>query len=148
MLKRGQTPFSFFLSFLSAWQKWRGTRGQRPAKTDRIRARQDLKAPPNGVSPAGTAPALLERARRTRGEGRCGMNEITRVDFVEHMAAFERRVNERFDLLERLMALGFDDTSDQLRIGIEQIAAAPRALHVEVERLEDDVLIMARLKEW
>jgi hypothetical protein len=52
------------------------------------------------------------------------MNEITRVDFVEHMAAFERRVNERFDLLERLMALGFDDTSDQLRIGIEQIAAA------------------------
>jgi diaminohydroxyphosphoribosylaminopyrimidine deaminase / 5-amino-6-(5-phosphoribosylamino)uracil reductase len=33
-------------------------------------------------------------------------------------------------------------------IGIEQIAAAPRALHVEVERLEDDVLIVARLKEW
>jgi diaminohydroxyphosphoribosylaminopyrimidine deaminase/5-amino-6-(5-phosphoribosylamino)uracil reductase len=33
-------------------------------------------------------------------------------------------------------------------IGIEQIAAAPRALHVEVDRLEDDVLIVARLKEW
>jgi diaminohydroxyphosphoribosylaminopyrimidine deaminase/5-amino-6-(5-phosphoribosylamino)uracil reductase len=33
-------------------------------------------------------------------------------------------------------------------IGIEQIAAAPRALHVEVDRLDDDVLIVARLKEW
>jgi diaminohydroxyphosphoribosylaminopyrimidine deaminase/5-amino-6-(5-phosphoribosylamino)uracil reductase len=33
-------------------------------------------------------------------------------------------------------------------IGIEQIAAAPRALHVDVDRLEDDVLIIARLKEW
>jgi diaminohydroxyphosphoribosylaminopyrimidine deaminase/5-amino-6-(5-phosphoribosylamino)uracil reductase len=33
-------------------------------------------------------------------------------------------------------------------IGIEQIAAAPRALHVEVDRLEDDVLITARLREW
>jgi diaminohydroxyphosphoribosylaminopyrimidine deaminase/5-amino-6-(5-phosphoribosylamino)uracil reductase len=33
-------------------------------------------------------------------------------------------------------------------IGIEQIAAAPRALHVDVDRLEDDVLVVARLKEW
>jgi diaminohydroxyphosphoribosylaminopyrimidine deaminase / 5-amino-6-(5-phosphoribosylamino)uracil reductase len=33
-------------------------------------------------------------------------------------------------------------------IGIEKIAAAPRALHVEVDRLDDDVLIVARLKEW
>jgi diaminohydroxyphosphoribosylaminopyrimidine deaminase/5-amino-6-(5-phosphoribosylamino)uracil reductase len=33
-------------------------------------------------------------------------------------------------------------------IGIEQIVAAPRALHVEVDRLDDDVLILARLKEW
>jgi diaminohydroxyphosphoribosylaminopyrimidine deaminase / 5-amino-6-(5-phosphoribosylamino)uracil reductase len=33
-------------------------------------------------------------------------------------------------------------------IGIERIAAAPRALEVEVERLEDDVLIVARLKDW
>src|SRR5919107_268826 len=31
-------------------------------------------------------------------------------------------------------------------IGIEQIAAAPRALHVDVDRLEDDVLITARLR--
>ena len=33
-------------------------------------------------------------------------------------------------------------------MGVEQIAAAPRALHVEVDRLDDDVLIIARLKEW
>jgi len=33
-------------------------------------------------------------------------------------------------------------------IGIERIAAAPRALHVDVERIEDDVLIVARLREW
>ena len=33
-------------------------------------------------------------------------------------------------------------------MGIEQIAAAPRALHMEVERIEDDVLIIARLKDW
>jgi len=33
-------------------------------------------------------------------------------------------------------------------IGIERLAAAPRALHVDVDRLEDDVLIVARLKEW
>src|SRR5918999_1474931 len=33
-------------------------------------------------------------------------------------------------------------------IGIERIAAAPRALEVEVDRLEDDVLIIARLKDW
>jgi diaminohydroxyphosphoribosylaminopyrimidine deaminase / 5-amino-6-(5-phosphoribosylamino)uracil reductase len=33
-------------------------------------------------------------------------------------------------------------------IGIERIAAAPRALEVEIDRLEDDVLIVARLKDW
>jgi diaminohydroxyphosphoribosylaminopyrimidine deaminase/5-amino-6-(5-phosphoribosylamino)uracil reductase len=33
-------------------------------------------------------------------------------------------------------------------IGIERIAAAPRAVHMEVERIEDDVLIIARLKDW
>ena len=49
------------------------------------------------------------------------MNEMTRVDFVEQMAAFERRLTERLDLLERLMALGFDDTSDQIRVGIERL---------------------------
>ncbi|MEX2196945.1 MAG: bifunctional diaminohydroxyphosphoribosylaminopyrimidine deaminase/5-amino-6-(5-phosphoribosylamino)uracil reductase RibD [Thermoleophilaceae bacterium] len=32
--------------------------------------------------------------------------------------------------------------------GVEQIGAARRALHTEVERIEDDVLITARLREW
>ena len=33
-------------------------------------------------------------------------------------------------------------------IGIQSIDAAPRALYVEFERIEEDVLILARLKEW
>jgi diaminohydroxyphosphoribosylaminopyrimidine deaminase / 5-amino-6-(5-phosphoribosylamino)uracil reductase len=32
--------------------------------------------------------------------------------------------------------------------GVEEIGAARRALHTNVERIEDDVLISARLKEW
>ncbi len=44
------------------------------------------------------------------------MNEMTRADFMEQMVAFERRINERFDLLERMVALGFDDTSDKLSL--------------------------------
>ena len=43
------------------------------------------------------------------------MGELTRMEFIEQVTALERRLNERFDLLERLMALGFDDTTDQLR---------------------------------
>jgi diaminohydroxyphosphoribosylaminopyrimidine deaminase / 5-amino-6-(5-phosphoribosylamino)uracil reductase len=33
-------------------------------------------------------------------------------------------------------------------MGVEQIAGSPRALHVDVDRIENDVLIIARLKEW
>jgi diaminohydroxyphosphoribosylaminopyrimidine deaminase/5-amino-6-(5-phosphoribosylamino)uracil reductase len=33
-------------------------------------------------------------------------------------------------------------------IGVDAIASASRALHMETERIEDDVLIVARLKEW
>jgi diaminohydroxyphosphoribosylaminopyrimidine deaminase/5-amino-6-(5-phosphoribosylamino)uracil reductase len=32
--------------------------------------------------------------------------------------------------------------------GVELIADAPRALHTTVERIEDDVLVTARLREW
>jgi diaminohydroxyphosphoribosylaminopyrimidine deaminase/5-amino-6-(5-phosphoribosylamino)uracil reductase len=32
--------------------------------------------------------------------------------------------------------------------GVASIAEAPRALTSEVERIEDDVLMTARLKEW
>ena len=33
-------------------------------------------------------------------------------------------------------------------IGVEQIAGGRRAISVEAERIEDDVLVTARLKEW
>jgi diaminohydroxyphosphoribosylaminopyrimidine deaminase/5-amino-6-(5-phosphoribosylamino)uracil reductase len=33
-------------------------------------------------------------------------------------------------------------------IGVGDIAAAGRALAMETERIEDDVLIVARFKEW
>jgi diaminohydroxyphosphoribosylaminopyrimidine deaminase / 5-amino-6-(5-phosphoribosylamino)uracil reductase len=33
-------------------------------------------------------------------------------------------------------------------MGIERIAGSPRPLHVEVDRIEDDVLVIARFKEW
>jgi hypothetical protein len=45
-----------------------------------------------------------------------GMGELTRMEFIEQVTALERRLNERFDMLERLVALGFDDTTDQLRM--------------------------------
>lgn len=45
-----------------------------------------------------------------------GMGEMTRMEFIEQVTQLERRLNERFDLLERLVALGFDDTTDQLRM--------------------------------
>jgi diaminohydroxyphosphoribosylaminopyrimidine deaminase/5-amino-6-(5-phosphoribosylamino)uracil reductase len=33
-------------------------------------------------------------------------------------------------------------------IGLDKIAAAARALAIDAERIEDDVLIVARFKEW
>jgi len=33
-------------------------------------------------------------------------------------------------------------------LGIQQIASASRAVAVEVDRIEDDVLVTARLREW
>ena len=32
--------------------------------------------------------------------------------------------------------------------GVERIADAARAMHTEVERIDEDVLISARLREW
>ena len=49
------------------------------------------------------------------------MGELTRVEFIEQLSALERRLNERFDLLERLVALGFDDTTDQIRARFGEI---------------------------
>jgi diaminohydroxyphosphoribosylaminopyrimidine deaminase/5-amino-6-(5-phosphoribosylamino)uracil reductase len=33
-------------------------------------------------------------------------------------------------------------------LGLDKISAAARALEIEAERIEDDVLIVARFKEW
>jgi hypothetical protein len=49
------------------------------------------------------------------------MGELTRMEFIEQVTALERRINERFDLLERLVALGFDDTTDQLRLRLGEL---------------------------
>ena len=51
------------------------------------------------------------------------MGELTRMEFIEQVTALERRLNERFDLLERLVALGFDDTTDQLRLRFGELDA-------------------------
>ena len=51
------------------------------------------------------------------------MSELTRGEFIEQVTALERRLNERFDLLERLVALGFDDTTDQLRLRLSELDA-------------------------
>ena len=47
-----------------------------------------------------------------------------------------------------LMIGGRDAKTAVEGIGIEALADGPRALHVDVDRLDDDVLIVARLKEW
>jgi hypothetical protein len=52
-------------------------------------------------------------------------NDLTRDEFREQLAAFERRLVERLDLLERLIALGFDDVTDQIRMLLGDPAAKP-----------------------
>ena len=47
------------------------------------------------------------------------------------------------------MIVGGRDAHSALEAqGVEQIAEAARALHTDVERIDDDVLISARLREW
>src|SRR5918998_532370 len=57
-------------------------------------------------------------------------------------------IDEARIFLAPLMTGGREARTAVEGIGIERIAAAPRALHVDVDRLDDDVLITARLKEW
>jgi diaminohydroxyphosphoribosylaminopyrimidine deaminase / 5-amino-6-(5-phosphoribosylamino)uracil reductase len=47
-----------------------------------------------------------------------------------------------------LMTGGRDAKTAVEGMGFQQIGSAPRALHVEFDRLEDDLLLIARLKEW
>ena len=57
-------------------------------------------------------------------------------------------IDEARMFIAPLLTGGRDAKTAVEGIGIERIAAAPRALHVDVDRLEDDVLIVARLKDW
>jgi diaminohydroxyphosphoribosylaminopyrimidine deaminase / 5-amino-6-(5-phosphoribosylamino)uracil reductase len=57
-------------------------------------------------------------------------------------------IDEARMFIAPLLAGGREARTAVEGMGIEQIAAAPRALHVDVERLEDDVLVIARLREW
>jgi diaminohydroxyphosphoribosylaminopyrimidine deaminase/5-amino-6-(5-phosphoribosylamino)uracil reductase len=59
-----------------------------------------------------------------------------------------REIDEARMFVAPLLSGGRDARTAVEGMGIEQIAAAPRGLHVDVERLEDDVLIVARLREW
>jgi hypothetical protein len=54
--------------------------------------------------------------RPPEAPGKAMTQPLTREEFVEHLSALERRLLERLDLLERLISLGFDDASDQLRL--------------------------------
>jgi hypothetical protein len=87
---------------------------------------QKLIAANNRASDPGDNSASSRAERRVHrdspSERRLGLggiamsHELTRDDFLDHLAAFERRLVERLDLLERLIALGFDDATDQLRV--------------------------------
>jgi diaminohydroxyphosphoribosylaminopyrimidine deaminase/5-amino-6-(5-phosphoribosylamino)uracil reductase len=57
-------------------------------------------------------------------------------------------VDEARIFIAPLMAGGRDARTAVEGMGVEHIAGAGRALHSEVERIEDDVLITARFKDW
>jgi diaminohydroxyphosphoribosylaminopyrimidine deaminase/5-amino-6-(5-phosphoribosylamino)uracil reductase len=57
-------------------------------------------------------------------------------------------VDEARIFIAPLLAGGRDARTAVEGMGVEHIAGAGRALHSEVERIEDDVLITARFKEW
>jgi diaminohydroxyphosphoribosylaminopyrimidine deaminase/5-amino-6-(5-phosphoribosylamino)uracil reductase len=57
-------------------------------------------------------------------------------------------VDEARIFIAPLLAGGRDARTAVEGMGVEQIAGAKRALATEVERIEDDVLISTRFKEW
>ncbi len=57
-------------------------------------------------------------------------------------------VDEARIFIAPLLAGGREARTAVEGMGIERIAAAPRALHVDVERIDDDVLVVARLRDW
>jgi diaminohydroxyphosphoribosylaminopyrimidine deaminase / 5-amino-6-(5-phosphoribosylamino)uracil reductase len=94
-----------------------------------------------------------ERARVEHALDELGSREVQSLllEGGPHLAgAFLEagEIDEARMFIAPLMTGGREAKTAVEGIGIEQITAAPRALHVEVDRLEDDVLIVARLKEW
>jgi diaminohydroxyphosphoribosylaminopyrimidine deaminase/5-amino-6-(5-phosphoribosylamino)uracil reductase len=94
-----------------------------------------------------------ERARAENALDELGARDIQSLllEGGPHLAGAFLEANEIDEariFVAPLMTGGREARTAVEGIGIDRIAAAPRALHVEVERLEDDVLIVARLKEW
>jgi diaminohydroxyphosphoribosylaminopyrimidine deaminase/5-amino-6-(5-phosphoribosylamino)uracil reductase len=94
-----------------------------------------------------------ERARVEHALDELGSREVQSLllEGGPHLAgAFLEagEIDEARMFIAPLMTGGREAKTAVEGMGIEQITAAPRALHVEVDRLEDDVLIVARLKEW
>src|SRR5215208_3534 len=94
-----------------------------------------------------------ERARVENALDELGTREVQSLllEGGPHLAgAFLEagEIDEARIFIAPLMTGGREARTAVEGIGIQQIAAAPRALNVDVDRLEDDVLITARLKEW
>jgi diaminohydroxyphosphoribosylaminopyrimidine deaminase / 5-amino-6-(5-phosphoribosylamino)uracil reductase len=94
-----------------------------------------------------------EAARVTHALGELGAREVQSLllEGGPHLAgAFLEadEIDEARIFVAPLLTGGREAKTAVEGIGIERIAAAPRALQVEVDRLEDDVLIVARLKDW
>jgi diaminohydroxyphosphoribosylaminopyrimidine deaminase/5-amino-6-(5-phosphoribosylamino)uracil reductase len=94
-----------------------------------------------------------ERARAESALDQLGAREIQSIllEGGPHLAgAFLEalEIDEARMFVAPVMTGGRDAKTAVEGIGIETIAAAPRAPYVEVERIEDDVLIVARFREW
>jgi diaminohydroxyphosphoribosylaminopyrimidine deaminase / 5-amino-6-(5-phosphoribosylamino)uracil reductase len=94
-----------------------------------------------------------ERARVENALDELGTREVQSLllEGGPHLAgAFLEagEIDEARMFIAPLMTGGREAKTAVEGMGIGQIAAAPRALHVEIDRLDDDVLVIARLKEW
>jgi diaminohydroxyphosphoribosylaminopyrimidine deaminase/5-amino-6-(5-phosphoribosylamino)uracil reductase len=94
-----------------------------------------------------------ERARAENALDELGARDIQSLllEGGPHLAGAFREageIDEARMFVAPLIAGGREARTAVEGTGVDTIAAAPRALHLEVERIEDDVLIVARFKEW
>jgi diaminohydroxyphosphoribosylaminopyrimidine deaminase/5-amino-6-(5-phosphoribosylamino)uracil reductase len=94
-----------------------------------------------------------ERARVENALDELGAREVQSLllEGGPHLAgAFLEagEIDEARVFVAPLMTGGRDAKTAVEGMGFEQIGSAPRALHVEFDRLEDDLLVIARLREW